>query len=311
MAQMNTAQARVVDPVLTEVARGYRNAEHVGLNLFPYVPVGQRGGKVVEFGKEAFKLYRTARAPGGNVGSVDFAYSNTPYALEQHALNGKVPVELLEDAKAIPGIDLGKIAVSQVMDIIHLRLEYQQAQLARNAASYAASNKVTLSGTSQWSDASSKPSSDIETAREAIRTKTGLYPNVAIISAAVFSVLKTHPQIIDRIKYTGRDSVTAQMLAALWDIDQVHVGKAVYADESGAFTDVWGKDVVLAYAAPASLAAMGSPSYAYTYRLRNYPVAEEANYSKNDRSWYYPVIDEVSPVIAGADAGYLITNAVA
>jgi hypothetical protein len=61
MPQMSGSQVRVVDPVLTEVARGYSNPAFVGSGLFPYVPVGVRGGKIVQFGKEAFRLYNTAR----------------------------------------------------------------------------------------------------------------------------------------------------------------------------------------------------------------------------------------------------------
>ena len=63
---MNAAGARVIDPVLSEIAQGYRNAEAVGLNLFPVVPVAQRGGKIISFSKEDFALYDTQRAPGAN-----------------------------------------------------------------------------------------------------------------------------------------------------------------------------------------------------------------------------------------------------
>ena len=60
---MNNAGARVIDPILSTVAQGYQNAEFIGMNLFPYVPVGQRGGKIITFGKEDFALYATGRAP--------------------------------------------------------------------------------------------------------------------------------------------------------------------------------------------------------------------------------------------------------
>lgn len=311
MSQMNPSQARVIDPVLTEVARGYKHPERVGMKLFPEVPVGQRGGKIIQFGKDSFKLYQTGRAPGGNVAVVDYGYSGSSYSLEQHAISGKVPVELLEEAKAVPGIDLSKGAVQQAQDIISLRLEYQQATIARTAGTYASGNKVTLSGSSQWSHADSNPSADIETAREAIRAKTGFYPNITLLSPKAFSALKVHARILDRMKYTGRDSLTTDMLAKLWDIDEVVVGKGVTASDAGVFSDIWGKDVILAYVATGNLASMGTPSYGYTYRLRNYPIAEQGYYAAGSRSWFYPVIDEVSPVIAGAEAGYLITNAVA
>lgn len=308
---MTPAQARAINPLLTEVARGYTNQEFVGLKLFPYVPVAQRGGQIVKFGKEQFRLLNTERAPGANVASTDFEYSTEGYALKQHALAGKVPIELMEDASQVPGVDLGKVAVNQVMEQIGLKLEYKQATLARTAGSYASENKATLSGTSQWSHTSSTPTKDIKTAREAIRSKIGRYPNILILGAPVFAALTEHAAIVDRIKYTGRDSITPQMLAQLLNVDEVQIGGSVYMNAAGAFVDVWGKDAILAYSAPVSLAQMGSPSFAYTYRLKNHPVVNQPYFNEANMSWYYRVVDEHDPVMTGADAGYLFTNAVA
>lgn len=312
MPQMNNSQVRVVDPILTEVARGYRNAAYVGMNLFPFVPVGQRGGKIIQFGKESFRLYQTARTPGSDVAVAQFGYSGAPYALTDHALSGLVPIEHMEEAAAVPGIELGSGAVQFVRDIIDLRLEFEQATAARTAASYAAGNKVTLSGTSQWSDATnSDPIAAVETAKEAIRTATGQRPNTLVLGPKVLAALKVHSKIVDRIKYTGRDVATVELLASLFGVARVVCGDAIYQDADGNMQDIWGKDAVLAYTNIAPLSSQGAPSYGYTYRLRNYPVAEVPWLDRSKESWLYPVRDAVSPVIAGADAGYLFTNAVA
>jgi hypothetical protein len=79
--QMNTSQARVIDPILSTVARGYKNAELVGNLLFPFVPVGQRGGTIITFGREDFRLYNTARAPGAQTKRVQYGHSGAPFAL--------------------------------------------------------------------------------------------------------------------------------------------------------------------------------------------------------------------------------------
>ena len=312
MPQMTPSSARVVDPVLTEIARGYTNGQMVGSALFPAVPVGQRGGKIIQFSKEAFRSYNTGRAPGSNTKRVQFSYGSASYALEQHALEGTVPFELLEEAAAVPGIDLGQGAVQMVQDIIAARLERAQATLATTAGNYASSNKVTLSGTDQWSDLSaSDPIDDIEAAKEAIRSKIGRYPNTIVMGAAVMAKLRQHSKIIDRIKYTGRDVPTPELLASLFGVQRVLSGDAVQASDADVISDVWGKSVVVAYTEIGGIAQMGRPSYGYTYRLRGYPMVEAPYQDRNAKSWIYPVTDEVSPVIAGAEAGYLISAAVA
>lgn len=308
---LNVAGARVIDPILTTVAQGYRNTGFVGMALFPYVPVGQRGGKIITFGREDFGLYATARAPGTNTKRIQYGYSGAPYTLESHSLEGLVPQEFLQEAAAVPHIDLARLAITKTQNIIALRMEYVQAQLATNAANYSAGNKVTLSSTSQWSDYSgdSDPCGDIEAAKEAVRGKIGRRPNTVLLGAAVWSKLRLHPQIIERIKYTGRDSATPELLASLFGVAHVLVGDAVY-DKQGEFADIWGKYVIVAFTETASLAEMGVPSYGYTYRLIGYPTVEQPYEDRNAKSWIYPVTDEVSPVIAGADAGYLISAAV-
>ena len=313
MRQQTPGQARVIDPILTNVARGYKNAEFVGHNLFPVVPVGQRGGKIITFGKEDFRLYATGRAPGANTKRVQYGHEGGPFALEQHALEGVVPFELMEDAAAVPGIDLGSGAVRKTQNIIGLRTEKAQADIATTAASYAASNKTTLVGTAQWSDYTgvSHPVADVETGKEAIRAKTGKRGNTVILGAPVWGKLREHPDIVDRIKYTGRDSATVDLIKQLFGVDRVAVGDAIYENAAGAFADVWGKFVVIAYTNLASVADLGEPSYGYTYRLGGYPIVEVPYQDRNAKSWVYPVTDEVSPVMAGAEAGYLISAAVA
>lgn len=311
---LSPAAARVTDPVLTTIAQGYQNGEMVSQFLFPTVPVDQRGGKIIQFGKEDFRLYNTGRTPGASTKRVQYGYQGNPFALESHSLEGVVPFEIMQEANAVPHIDQGRVAVIKTQNIIQLRKEKAAADIATNLAAYGTNNKVTLSGTSQWSDYSgiSDPSKDIEAAKEAVRTSTGKRPNTAILSPRAFAACKQHPKIIERIKYTGRDSVTTDLLATLWELKNVVVGDAIYEDQgTGNLVDVWNKDVVVAYTELGTLADGGLPSYGYTYRLRGYPIVEIPYQDRNAKSWVYPVTDELSPVLAAPLAGFLIKNAAA
>lgn len=314
MAQLSPSQARVIDPVLSTIAQGYQNSEMVANYLFPTVPVSLRGGNIITFGKEGFMLYGSQRAPGENTKRVSFGFSGAPFALVDYSLEGLVPIEVQEEASNGPGIDMGAGAIGEVSAIMALRLEKQAADIARTAASYAAANKTTLSGTAQWSDftGTSQPIQAIETAKEAVRAATGKRPNTVVMGAAVMAKLRQHPVVVDRIKYTGRDVATPELLASLFGVARVVVGDAIYSNDAGtAFTDVWGKDVIVAYTEIGSMVSRGLPSYGYTYQLNGYPMVEEPYYDRSAKSWIYPVTRVEAPVLASASAGYLITNAVA
>lgn len=306
---MNGKQVRVIDPILTTFVRGYTNNDFVGHLLFPEVPVSAAGGQVIEFGKEGFLLYDTQRAPGGSTARAQFGYLGKPYACENHALEALVPDEDSRDASVVPGLDLAKEAVGLTFDSMQLKLEYQRAMLARTAAAYDASNKTALSGTALWSASTSTPKADVQAAREAIRAKTGKYPNVMILPAGGVYKLSQHPAIRDQFKYVSAESITAAMLAKYFEVETVVEGNAVYAASmTGDMLNVWGNDVILAFV-PKSFRSQRAPSYGYCYCLAGHPNVKTPYRDENRESWVYGVKHERAPVIAGAGAGFLIQNA--
>ena len=279
------------------------------MNLFPAVPVSVTSGRIIEFGKESFKLYNTRRAPGSDVRRIRFGYQGKPYVLDNHALDAVVPREHLRDASVQPGVDLASRAVNVVRRSQSLELEYEQATLARDAAQYDANHKVALAGTSVWTDkVNSDPITDIENAKEAIRSTVGLYPNTMLFSAKAWKALKQHPLIIDRYKYTNSNVVTTEMVAGLFEVPRVVVGMSLTSDDAGVFSDVWGNDVILANT---SLGALGQeePSYGYTYTMEGHPLVETPYWDQKARSWVYGVGYERAPVLSGITSGYLIQNA--
>ena len=312
MPQQTPGQARVVDPILSAVARGYRSPKAaVASVLFPIVPVGLRAGRIISFGPDDFKLVNTARAPGANTKRIQFGYAGENYSLVDYRLEGAVPNELQEEASNGPGIDLSSNAVRRVQNIMALEREKQAADLARNEARYGAGNKETLSGTSQWSDPASDPFTDIMDGKESIRAKIGERPNVLTLGPKVLTALRTHPKVLDRLSTASdRPPATIQQLQALFELQQIVEGEAVYHDGTQ-FLDVWGKDAILAYTTPASMQEMGSPSFGYTYQLEGRPMVEEGYEERNANSWFYPVTDAYQPVLAGATAGFLFKSAVA
>ena len=307
---MNAAQARVVDPILTEHSRGYSNALLIGTRLFPVVNMPTRAAKRIEFNREALRRVLTTRAPGTNIGRYTMTYKGLPVNLTQDALQAVTPIEFIEEANAVPGIDLQQESVDVALAVIALSLEIQQAELARNPAKYDATNKLALAAGDKWTQPDSDPAAVIEDAKEAIRKRTGRRPNMLEISADVRAALKVHPKIRDHFKYTTSAAISDNMLADYFDVPKVVVGDAIYDLDDGSTVDVWGQDAILAFVAPEGQRSMRLPSYGYTYRLRGHPFVEAVEWDNNTRSWTNNVIDEQSPEIVGSDAGFLIQGAV-
>lgn len=308
---MSLDQARQVDPILSDHARGYTNAEFIGDGLFPIVDMPTRAARRIEFNRDSFKRYQTRRAPGANIASVTFGYEGKPVSLIQHALMAITPIEHQEEAQAAsaPGIDLQKENVDLVLFVIAQEKEIAQAELARSAPLYANSNKLALGNGDKWSNSDSDPLAQVSDGSEVIRKRTGRRANTLAIGGGLAAKLRTHAKIREHFKHTTSATVTDEMLRAYFNLPNLLIGDAIYDQPDGTTIDVWGGDAVLAFVPPKGARNMRLPGYGYTYRLRGHPFVESVRFDRDTRSWKNEVIDEHSPELVGADAGFLFQGA--
>lgn len=306
MTTLNQHSARVIDPVLSGIALGYTHAQRVGHKLFPAVPVTARGGQVIEFGKESFQKYQAVRAPGANTKRIQVGYQGKPFSIVGNALDATVPREFAEDANTVPGIDLGTRATNTVMYAMTLALEIEHAKLASDPASYPVVNRIALAGSDRWDNPASDPEADIDAAKDQVRGSCGLDPNILVIPKLGLKALKRHPKIKEQFKYTQSGSITAEMLASYFDVEEVVVGSATYTEETdeNKFHDVWGNAAMLAYV-PTKDRAVENPSFGYTYTLKGHPFVEPPRWDGDTKSWVYGVSYERAPVVTGMASGFL------
>ena len=305
---MNGSQLRVVDPILTQHARGYTNASFIGHVLFPEVDMPTRAAKRIEFDRSSFRRRRTRRAPGAPVAALEFGYEGKSVSLHQEALSAITPIEFQQEAKEVPGIDLQQLGVDTVLAVIAMEKEIQQAGVARNAASYAASNKAVLTGSDKFSDPACDTLVPILDAKETIRARLGRRPNTLVITGGLVTDLQKNEKIREHFKHTTSSTITIPMLQSYYDVEQVVAGDGIYDDDTGPH-DIWGSDAILAWVPPVGQRQMPLPSYGYTYRLRGHPFVEPARWDGDIRSWKNDVLDEFSAELVGPDAGFLFQGA--
>lgn len=303
---MSLKKKRVIDPVLTSIGRGYFNAAHVCTYLFPVVLTNKEGGKILQFTKESFKVYKTERAIRAKSNRINPEDKSTlDYALTEHDL--EYPIDYREADEDI--INLRQHGTKVSVDGISLRLEKEAADLAQDLNNYPTGHKVTLASADKFDNSTSDPIGVFETAKEAVRSKIAQYPNTAIIGATAFAALKEHPKIVDRVAYTTSAVVTLDLLRALLDIPNIFVGSAVYADDAGDFHDLWSDNVVLAYVPQKSQnieRSIYEPSFGYTLRKKNMPMVDR--YDEAAKVEVVRATDLFTVKLLGAEAGYIIND---
>ena len=314
---LNLNNARLVDPVLTNHVRGYRNPDvvRIGGVLFPRAPIAKRGAKIVRFGKEAFRRHPTERAPGDRIRRVRVGYTSDSVNLFQHALAGEVPREFLSESANVPSVNLQLRAMNLPAEIIDREKELKAATIASNPASYAASNKKALAGNSRWNGSASAIGADADAAQDVIRGKTGRKANVLAVGPQVARRLRRLPAIIANY-YTGNerpDRVSDAQIAEFFGVNRFVEGTDTVVEgkteADGDFSDIWGNVAILAYVPTVSGDGdLEVPSYGYEYYQEGHPLVEPGRWDADTKTWVYDVIDEYQHVLTAMDAGFLFSN---
>ena len=226
-----------IDAPLSNFAMRYKNAEFIALMVLSMLPVKNMSDKFFKFLKGAwFRDEAAKRAPGTASRGGGYPLSSDTYSCDEWAWHDDVPDELRNNADAPlkPDQDATVFCVNKIL----LRLERLVAALVLTAANWATGHKEDAEG--GWTSGDSSTFiADIEKGIRTVLSNTGHRPNVLAIDSTTYSNIRQDNVVLDKIKYTQRGVVTADLLAAMFDLDRVLVGRAIYstAEETKAGDD--------------------------------------------------------------------------
>lgn len=223
-----------VSKALENISIAYQPQGLVALDVSSVVPVQHESDTYFVYSKDNMRVLNSVWADGDVPSRSTWNLSTSTYTLTRHALRDLVTDRTVANAdKAIrPDIDTTEGLTAQ----IRLRMELDLFTLINTEANWA--NETSLSSTQSWSQNTtlSNPISFVDSASTSIRSRSGLKPNTVVMGDGTFKACKEHTSVVDRIKYTSAQSVTPDMLAALFNVEKVAVSGAVRnsADEGQA-----------------------------------------------------------------------------
>jgi hypothetical protein len=265
---MPSLQQLHVDQALTQISVAYRNAAFVSEEVFPVVSVKKRSDVFFKFSKQHFRTYKDAYEAGQRAHQIEIDLDARGfYFCDGHAEEASITDDERENAD--PGAQLEVEKTEKLTNTIALNQE--NTFFSDIITSTNITQNSTLSGTSQWSDyTNSDPVTEILTRRRTIQQQIGEFPNSLLLSQPVFDVLRNHPRIIDRLKYTGsgaRAQLDTSDLARVLELERVLVSAAIKQSvnegQADSTTYIMGKNALLFYR-PAR-PGLRTPSLGYTF----------------------------------------------
>ena len=219
----------------------------VASKILPTVRVQKESDRYYVYGRENFILENTFRADGAPANEATYGMNQSTYQLEEYALADIVTDRMRKNAD--PALDPESDAVINLTEKLMIDYEIRTRNLMFTTTALAQNHAAGVAWSAQTT--TSDPFVDVNTATAVILRQTGARANTMLIGQAAFQSLKNHSDTLDRIKYSERGIITADLLAAMFDLDQVLVGRAVFnsAQEGAAESMgyIWATHALLAY----------------------------------------------------------------
>lgn len=305
-----------VDTPLSNLATAYRNAAYIAERAVRTVPVQKQSDKYFTFPKGAiFRDEAALIAGGAESPRGDFPISTDTFFCNPYGFAHNILDDDRENADAPLNIEAD--GVEYCTGKILLGKENKVATKLLTVATWASGSTMDCEGT--WVAGESNTFiADVEYGINYILSHTGLRPNIMIMDGETLSQVKQESTVLERIKYVERGIVSAPLIAALFDLDEVLIGDALTstAVEKADGTDFTGKKIwelnaakgsaLLLYRPPAAGIKVPSPAYLFSWGRNGLTrVVNRWREDKNHRD-VVEAVERYDIKITGSDLGFLL-----
>ena len=237
----NPTRAQVhVDRPLTNISIAHIQSadSFVAGRVFPIIPVSKQSDTYFRYNRGDFNRDEMRkRAPGTESAGGGYNLDTDSYTAHVWAFHKDIDDQTL--ANYDEPLDASREATIFVTQkaLINREVEWAKnffdvggGQWGTDIAGHAS---VSTPGTQviHWNVAASNPITDIAYYQNAMLKATGFEPNVLVLGKAAWDGLKNNEEILTRVQYGGNNSapamVTKQALAALFEVDEIVVMKAI------------------------------------------------------------------------------------
>lgn len=278
-----------VNVPLTNISVAYIQKEdrYIADKVFPRVPVQKQSDLYWKYRKSEWRRTDVQkRAPSTESPGVGWNVETDQYFCHVYAVHKDIDDQLRANADSAFNLDRDATKFITGQMLLKRDLDWHTTYFATGVWD---TNKTGVTGSPgvdefyQWNDyTNSDPISDITNANIDMDESTGFTPNKLVLGWRVLNTLKNHPDILDRIRYTQKGVLTADLLGSFFEVEQLLVSRAsrntgdehqdpANTDANASYSylaEASGKNALLVYANPSP--SLMTPSGGYTFTWNGY-----------------------------------------
>lgn len=244
MPQAQNIQGELhVDRYLTNYSVGYmqEQAAFVASAASSFIPVQKQSDKFVIYDRGYFWRDEVKTRPlGGRPPQTGYEVDAGNYNAEEYGLEHYIDDRQRANADAPISLDTNAARLLSGKHMIRFDRHWAQNFFATGKWTTewtGVASSPTASQFLQFNDANSDPIDTIDQIKDTIHEATGFMPNTMILGSDVKRVLRSHPDIADRIKYTRTGIADEEVLQALFEIERVVTARSIYNSAAEGATD--------------------------------------------------------------------------
>jgi len=329
---MNPAASDLhVDIPLQNVSIAYKQSadSFIADRVFPKVAVQKQSDLYWKYSKSDWRRTNVKkRAPATESAGVGWNYDTDQYFCSVFSVHKDIDDQVRSNADSNFNLDRDATEFLTNQHLLQRDLDWAAAYFTTGiwATEYTGVDAAPATGEFlQWDQATSDPLTTVSNIVIGFRRLTGFAPNICVMGAYVMAALKQHPDIIDRIKYTQRGVVTEDLIATLFDVDELYVSYATVSDgaqiddartqDAAATYDFIGDPVSVLFCYAPKAPALMTPSAGYTFTWTGYNNTEGIRIKKfrmeNLESDRVEASMSYAQKVVAADMGVFLHQAVA
>jgi hypothetical protein len=283
-----TARAVHVDQPLTNISIAFlQNASNfVASRVFPNIRVQKQSDVYYRYDRGFFNRNQAKlRGPATEAAIAGFGLDTDSYMAKVVALKTQLAWQVMANADTPVQLERANTELLLHQMLIEKEVDWASKYFATGVWGTQYDGTSSSPDTDEviyWSDATNgTPIEDIRDAKTDMLESTGFEPNTMVASQRVVDALVDHPDIIDRIKYSGGVGnqnparTSLQALAQLFEVERILVMRAVQntaaEGDTNAHSFIGGKNALLAYVPPTP--GLMTPSAGYTFTWSGYQGA--------------------------------------
>ena len=275
-----------VNVPLTNVSVAYMQSadSFIADKVFPKLPVDKQSNLYWKYSKSDWRRTDVERrAPSTETPGVGWTQTTDQYFCHVYGVHKDIDDQVRANADS--NFNLDKDSTEFITNQHLLKRDIDWTNSYFKTGVWATEKTGVATGPTagqfqQWDQAASDPIGDVGQWIIDFRQLTGFAPNFCVMGAYVMNKLKNHPDIIDRIKYTQRGVVSEDLIATLFDIDELYVTYATQAvgpqipdaaaqDAAASYAFIGNPKNVLFGYSPSSPSLL-TPAAGYTFTWKGY-----------------------------------------